>query len=335
MKKCADTATSIVSAVPCSKSFPPRATRAMAPFLAQPGFLLARIDQICTAIHADLAEDDTLAQAEMLLLLKGLREPDQVSLASAAGVDSSTTALILNNLEARELVTRRHDPKDRRRRLVALTEAGRARMPAVRAAFCATQARLVEPLDPASIAMLVEGLRRIGSNPMSPAPLWVAPHDDAVAVVTESPGFLCRRVLQVSHAYFQMATGSLTLTLRQFSLLFLLSRQPEGLTQIGFARLFGLDPSTCALIMKNLLARKLLQRETSALDRRERVYHLTSAGREMLDAAQPCAVRSTQLVFRAIPGVERRRLVEWMQQLVRAHSGRLRFPGALFVKTSF
>lgn len=332
MRKPVDAAASIAPAASDPIRFPACATRLMAPFLAQPGFLLARIDQICTAIHADFSREDTLAQAEMLLLLDSLDEPDQITLARAAGVDSSTTALILNNLEARDLVMRRNNPRDRRKTLVQLTARGRKRLPAVHEAFRATQACLVEPLDAASVPRLIDMLRQIGGDPMSPAPLWVpegSENDSRAAIVTGSPGFLCRRVLQVAQAYFQRETGEMGLTLRQFSLIFLLSRH-ACLSQIGFARLFGLDPSTCAVIMKNLLARKLLERRTSAEDARERVYSLTPLGRDMLEAAQPCTDRSLQFVFRAMSRGDTRLLVAQFQRIVRAHSARLRFPGALF-----
>src|SRR5690625_3315738 len=79
-------------------------------FVAQPGFLLARIDQICTAIYREIAGEETLAQAELLLLLALLELPDQITLARAAGVDRSTTALILTNLEGRRLVARESHP---------------------------------------------------------------------------------------------------------------------------------------------------------------------------------------------------------------------------------
>src|SRR3954468_10587136 len=78
-------------------------------FLDKPGFLLARIDQICTSLYGDLSSGETLAQAEILLLSDALGATPQVALARAAGVDTSTTAYVLANLAARNWVTRRAD----------------------------------------------------------------------------------------------------------------------------------------------------------------------------------------------------------------------------------
>jgi DNA-binding MarR family transcriptional regulator len=305
-------------------------------FIQQPGFLLARINQIAAAIHAGAfrAETlvETLAQAEFLLLLAASAHPDQISLARAAGVDTSTTALILGNLEARGLISKEPDPDDRRRLMLCLTAGGRRQLTQARAAFLETQRRLVEPLGADGAAELARRLRLIGDNPLSPAPVWT-PEDRQAGVganmVTGSPGFLTRRALQICEAYFLSCTESLNLTPRQFSVLFIVNRHPQ-LSQVGFARLFGLDPATSALIMKNLTGRKLLDRKVSSSDRRERLYSLTPEGKRVLEAAQPLVDRSERLVLRALEKPEVRQLVGQLQQIVKAHSGRLGFPGACF-----
>lgn len=301
-------------------------------FLVQPGFLLARIDQICTAIYGELSSEETLAQAEFLLLLAKAGELDQISLARAAGVDTSTTALVLSNLVGRELVARKPDPADRRRAKLCLTARGRKQLVRTREAFSETQKRLIAPLEETEVSELMQVLRQIGANPMSPAPLWV-PGDRRMGIgeniVTSSPAFLCRRALQVCEAYFLTCVASLSLTPRQFSVLYILNLHP-GLTQVGFARLFGIDPATSAVIMKNLFARGLLARNPSAEDRRERIYSLTPAGRRVLAAAQPLADKADRLVLRSMSRADIRRLVQRLQHIVRAHSARLRFPGALF-----
>src|SRR3954464_118675 len=60
-------------------------------FLEKPGFLLARIDQICTSLYGDLSSGETLGQAEFLLLIDSFGVASQVALARAAGVDTSPT----------------------------------------------------------------------------------------------------------------------------------------------------------------------------------------------------------------------------------------------------
>jgi DNA-binding MarR family transcriptional regulator len=301
-------------------------------FASQPGFLLSRVNQIYVALHNEVSNGQTPAQAEFMLLLASSEKPDQISLARAAGVDTSTTALVLANLEARGLVLRESDPDDRRRSILRLTSAARRQMSAVRETFIETQSRLIEPLGEDTAASLARKLRLIGANPMSPAPLWI-PEDRHAGVgenvVTSSFGFLSRRALQVSEAYFLACAASLNLTPRQFSVLFIVNRMPQ-LSQIAFSRIFGLDPATCAVIMKNLASRGLLDRKVSTEDRRERLYSLTAAGKQVLEEAQPLVDKSERLVLRALTRPDVRVLVSQLLRIVKAHSERLGSPGVCF-----
>jgi DNA-binding MarR family transcriptional regulator len=307
----------------------------MQSFVGQPGFLLARVNQIYVALHNEVSKGETPAQAEFLLLLASSEKPDQISLARAAGVDTSTTTLVLDNLETRGLIARASDPDDRRRFILRLTSAGRRQVGSTRDAFLETQSRLVKPLSQASVAQLTQMLHQIGANPESPAPAWVPEERQVLAaavpgnLVTGSPGFLCRRSLQVCEAYFIESTASLNLTPRQYSVLFIVNRHP-GLSQAAFSRIFGLDPATCAVIMKNLAARGLLDRKVSSQDRRERLYSLTAAGRTALQAAKPLVDKSERMVLRGLTKAQVRELVAQVQAIVKAHSQRLAFPGVCF-----
>jgi DNA-binding MarR family transcriptional regulator len=310
----------------------PLAQQAMRPFMVKPGYLLARINQIYVSLYGEASSSETVAQAELLLLVASNEKLDQISLARAAGLDTSTTALILDNLQTRGLVVRESDANDRRRSILHLTTAGRKRMPGLRESFLATQSQLAEPLGKTSVAQLMHMLRQIAANPLSPAPLWI-PEDREGGigenVVTHSLGFLCRRALQLCEAYFLACAAPLSLTPRQFSVLFLVNRQGE-LSQVTFSRLFGLDPATASVVMKNLTARGLLDRRVSAEDRRARIYSLTEAGRVMLQEAQPLVDKSERLVQHGCSKADVRQLVARLQQIVKAHSGRLSFPGLHF-----
>jgi DNA-binding MarR family transcriptional regulator len=301
----------------------------MQSFVSQPGFLLARVNQIYVALHNEVSHGETPAQAEFLLLLANSEKPDQASLARMAGVDTSTTTLVLDNLEARGLIARESDPDDRRRCVVSLTAAGRKQVGNTRAAFIETQSRLVSPLTQGNTTQLVAALQQIGANPQSPAPLWLADEAAGTTLVTAAPGFLCRRALQVCEAYFVDCTAALNLTPRQYSVLFIVKRHP-GLSQAAFARIFGLDPATCAVIMKNLAARGLLDRKISSQDRRERLYSLTTAGEQALRAAKPLVDKSERMVLRGLSRTQIRELVGRLQAIVAAHNRRLAFPGVAF-----
>jgi len=300
----------------------------MARFVVKPGFLLARIDQISTSIHGALSDGETLAQAELLLLLDGLGPVPQITLARAAGIDKSTTAYVLDNLQKRGSIDRTPCSDDRRRALVTLTAEGASRIDRIRDDYARLQTDLSAPLDPIDLPRLLALLHKLGSNPMSPAPLWLPACHPAIGVLDGAVSFLCRRVLQLFQAQFVACTAAQKLTLRQFSLLVILAMR-ESITQVGFARLFGIDPSTCAVILKGLLARGLITAAASPQDRRERIYAITDAGRAILVEVQPHVDRSERLVFRGESAAHIRWMIRQLQAVVHAHSDRLRFPGAI------
>jgi DNA-binding MarR family transcriptional regulator len=298
----------------------------MGQFLTKSGFLLARVDQICTSLYGELSSGETLAQAEFLLLLDGLGPAPQIRLARAAGVDTSTTAYILANLGTRGWIARCADQTDRRRAVVTLTPDGASRATTIRADYAELQRQLMAPLEPAASARLRTILGRIASSPQGPAPIWTA--EAGTPALDDAPSFLARRALQLFQGQFLASLRPFNLTPRQFSLLVILSILPET-TQVGFARLFGLDPSTCGVVMRNLARRGLIEGEASSGDRRARDYRITKAGREIFGQAEPLAEQSERLVFRGEPQAEIAWLVAQLQHLVRAHSHRLRYPGAL------
>jgi DNA-binding MarR family transcriptional regulator len=293
-------------------------------FLEKPGFLLARIDQICTALYGELSSGETLGQAEFLLLIDSFGVAPQVALARAAGVDTSTTAYVLANLAARKWIARRADECDRRRTAIALTADGRARIGRIASDYASLQERLLAPLESRAKAKLLTLLARIATHEAGQAPAFTP----TSGPLNGAASLLCRRALQLFQAQFIASTSAFNLTPRQFSLLFILSRI-DGITQVRFARLFGLDPSTCAVIMRNLAKRGLLASAPSPDDRRALDYRLTLAGRETFAGAAPLVDQSERLVFVDVAPEERAWLVRQFQRLVLGHSHRLRFPGAI------
>lgn len=304
----------------------PANDRIMDLFLSKPAFLLARVDQISTALYAPLSQGETLAQAELLLLLAQSDERDQISLSRAAGVDKSTTALILDNLAGGGLIERVPDPQDRRRSRPRLTEAGQVRAAAAARSFARLQATLAAPIGAGAVADLTTLLRAIAEETGTPAPPW-AP-DEAPAPLASAPSLLCRRALQVAQSHMLACAAPLSLTPRQYSMLIILSVRPD-LTQVDFSRLFGLDPSTTGLVMRNLLARGLIADRVAPSDRRKRIHSITKAGREMMEAAMPLVAESERLMALPLSADAVARLIAHLQAIVFAHSDRLRFPGEL------
>lgn len=292
----------------------------------KPGFLLARVDQIATALHGARTPVATLAQSELLLCLDRLGPVPQITLARAAGLDKSTNGLVLDNMQARGWIDRTPCPQDRRLALITLTEAGEDVLPDVRTTFTALQSELLAPITPSDAPRLLAMLRRLGGNPLSPAPLWRIGSDEHHDLFDNAPNFLTRRVLQHLQATFAARAPEARTTMRQFALLFVVAARGP-ITQTSIARLYGLDPSTCAVILRVLTKRRWLSSERSDQDGRERVHQITEIGATALEALQGQAERSEQAALRGETTADRRWLVEQLRLIVAATSHLLRFPG--------
>ena len=73
---------------------------------------------------------------------------DQRTLAGRIALDTSTTAGVVDRLEARGLLRRCVSPEDRRVRLLALTPAGELLLAQTLPGMERTQERILEPLNP-------------------------------------------------------------------------------------------------------------------------------------------------------------------------------------------
>jgi len=90
------------------------------------GYLMGRAAQQCRDYFDALAEPlGVKARHFSVLALLGEDKPhSQIEMSERLGVDRNTMVLLLDDLEALGLVTRRRDPRDRRAHLVSLTESG-------------------------------------------------------------------------------------------------------------------------------------------------------------------------------------------------------------------
>lgn len=85
----------------------------------------------------------------------------QLSLAHAMGYDKTRLIGVLDDLEAEGLVTRQPDAEDRRRRIVALTEAGTRRWALAHEDIRAMEKELLGDLGPAEVGTLLTALERL------------------------------------------------------------------------------------------------------------------------------------------------------------------------------
>jgi DNA-binding MarR family transcriptional regulator len=146
------------------------------PIRLAPMPLARRFMQICTTAMAQALdrEDLTPLQYGVLAYVWGEPDLDQVSLASRVGIDRTNVGLLVDQLEAKGLITRRIEAADRRVRLVRLTDRGDALHRRIAPVVRRGQDRLLEVLNArdrkAFLSMLVrvidgnEALARPGTG---------------------------------------------------------------------------------------------------------------------------------------------------------------------------
>lgn len=127
------------------------------------GYLLKHAHVALAALHDELLAPFGISDRELaVLLLLEAREPEsQQQAARRLGVDRTTMVSVIDALEGKGLVARRPDPADRRRNVVALTDAGRATLREATAASDAAEARLLAVLDDGDEERFRELLRRV------------------------------------------------------------------------------------------------------------------------------------------------------------------------------
>lgn len=117
---------------------------------SRPGFLIRRLHQIHTAIFAEECGEERITPI-MYSVLSALAQSgpvDQTTLARAVAIDKTNMADILERLRKRGLIRRRVAPKDRRVRLAALTDEGRATLDRIDDKAERAHLRTIEDLAP-------------------------------------------------------------------------------------------------------------------------------------------------------------------------------------------
>lgn len=139
-----------------------------------PGHHIRRLQQIAVAVFLQESESLGITPVQYAALQGVANAPgvDQRTLAGAIGLDTSTTASVIDRLEARGLMQRNASQTDRRVRLLTLTDAGRSELAAVLPAMQRAQERILAPLPQAERAEFMRMLRVLVStnNALSRAP---------------------------------------------------------------------------------------------------------------------------------------------------------------------
>ena len=98
-------------------------------------------------------------QCAVLLAIAEQAPSSQHDISERMGVDRTTMVALVDELEAKGLVERRPDPRDRRKNVVALTEAGRTTLEEAARAVDGAERHFLGPLSDDEAAAFREALR--------------------------------------------------------------------------------------------------------------------------------------------------------------------------------
>ena len=134
------------------------------------GWLLARASHALSCAVAAVLRQQGLSLRGYVVLQGAVHRPlAQQALAATVGLDKTTMVATVDELEQARLVERRPDPADRRVRLVAVTDAGRAALDRASALVLATEDDLLADLgdDRATLRRLLGAALagRLGTQP--------------------------------------------------------------------------------------------------------------------------------------------------------------------------
>jgi len=136
----------------------------------------------------------------------------------------------------------------------------------------------------------------------------------------KNPGFLFRRLQQVSVSLFLKRLRVFDITPLQYTILRIIEAQP-GIDQISVASQAILDASTVKDIVARLESKGLVERRTGELDRRTRAVSLTRAGAALLGAAGPEVRRTQKELLAPLSRHEQATLLRLLRTLLSAHEG--------------
>jgi DNA-binding MarR family transcriptional regulator len=148
-----------------------RFERAIPPVRRIPMALARRLFQICTTATAEALEGFDLTPLQYAVLAYVQAEPDldQIGLAARLGIDRNNTSVLVEQLEAKGLLSRRVNGADRRARLLRLTPRGEKLRARIQPVTYAGQQRLLSVLEPAERELLLDLLVRVieGNRPLA------------------------------------------------------------------------------------------------------------------------------------------------------------------------
>jgi DNA-binding MarR family transcriptional regulator len=132
------------------------------------------------------------------------------------------------------------------------------------------------------------------------------------------PGYLIRRLQQISSSIILSHLRTYRITPIQHTLLRILQESPD-IDQRSLATLAALDASTTTDVLARLVARKLVSRSHGRTDKRTRVVRLTKAGERMVNLVKPHIQAAQQELLGPLDSDRQRILITTLLDLIDAH----------------
>ena len=141
-------------------------------FEQAPGYLIRRAHQISVAVFAEKTAgfDATPVQFAILSVLS--REPgiDQITLAQRVAFDAATIGSVVGRLITKEWVRRQPAERDRRRKLLWLTEPGQTALRGMSVHMQAVQSHIMEGLSASERAEFLTLIAKLVAHHQRPSP---------------------------------------------------------------------------------------------------------------------------------------------------------------------
>ncbi|MFV3131003.1 MarR family winged helix-turn-helix transcriptional regulator [Niveispirillum sp. KHB5.9] len=141
----------------------------------------------------------------------------------------------------------------------------------------------------------------------------------------ELPGFLVRRLGQISTALFLEETAGLDLTPPQYGVLMTIAAEP-GRDQTFLSCRTALDRATITGVVDRLETRGLIRREVDPDNRRARLLYPTPDGLALLDRTGGRVDKVTEKLLSPLPADEQRLFLDLLRRLVEGNNQASRVP---------
>jgi DNA-binding MarR family transcriptional regulator len=139
------------------------------------------------------------------------------------------------------------------------------------------------------------------------------------SVLYNQPGHLIRRLQQIAVSLFHEEAAELDLTPVQYAALAAIDSYP-GIDQASLASSIGFDRSTIGGVLDRLEAKRLIQRQATARDRRVKIVHLTAEGVQVLARLSEASARAQRRILEPLAPPQRDAFMAMLSEIVWHHN---------------